>query len=422
MKKGVFCLALTAVLTLQSCSIKNNSREDLTIRIENSLVDNVYKHIKMDYFHGFIDRQTVDDLIKYHGQPDSIFDAYESTTIENYDIYEYRFDDGAINCYVPHNGDGVRYVEYIYFEFKKDMDLSEVVTDGELVKQIKDSGADVYYVADAMRVFVRIHLDPRDKSKSKVGNISLNDVSFLEERTPISDFVSEIGEKVPFEYGDLGNLTSVKIEKDTLKFAFHQDFVEQDLFLANIEKSKDIEKSLIIHLFGPSGNLNYIAKDIIDEHFNITFDFLIGDTGINKHYTISYEDFSKLFNDGITSHDILVAYIAINNLAYPFLIDDHQGNVVEVGCAYLSDSTLVYPVIFKSGTKEAKEALRKNFLGGLLNVDNPDRMTIYHAVRDNKAFTMDFLDEKTHEHNPKALTREKTIILYHSIASQPQNE
>jgi hypothetical protein len=86
MKKGVFCLALTAVLTLQSCSIKNNSREDLTIRIENSLVDNVYKHIKMDYFHGFIDRQTVDDLIKYHGQPDSIFDAYESTTIENYYI------------------------------------------------------------------------------------------------------------------------------------------------------------------------------------------------------------------------------------------------------------------------------------------------------------------------------------------------
>jgi hypothetical protein len=160
----------------------------------------------------------------------------------------------------------------------------------------------------------------------------------------------------------------------------------------------------------------------MDEHCNITFDFLIGDTGINKHYAVSYEDFSKLFNDGITSHDILVAYIAINNLAYPFLIDDHQGNVVEVGCAYLSDSTLVYPVIFKSGTKEAKEALKRNFLGGLLNVENPDRMTIYHAVRDNKAFTMDFLDEKTHEHNPKALTREKTIMLYHSIASQPQNE
>ena len=117
----------------------------------------------------------------------------------------------------------------------------------------------------------------------------------------------------------------------------------------------------------------------MDEHCNITFDFLIGDTGINKHYAISYEDFSKLFND-------------------------------------------VYPVIFKSGTKEAKEALKRNFLGGLLNVENPDRMTIYHAVRDNKAFTMDFLDEKTHEHNPKALTREKTIMLYHSIASQPQNE
>ncbi len=413
---------LLIVLTLQSCFIKHRNREDFTIRIENSMVDNVYQHINMDYFHGFMDRQTVDDLIKYHGEPDSIFDAYETTTIEGYDIYEYRFDDGAINCYVPHNDGGIKYVDYIYFEFSEDRNLSDVVPDNDLARQIKDSGADVYFVADAMRVFVRIHLNPNDKTKTKVCNIALNDVSFLEERNPLSEFVSETEAKLPIEYNEIGNLTSVQIDLDTLKFLFHQDYVEQNLFLKNIEASTEMAKSLVIHMFGPSGNLNYIVKDIFDEHCNLAFDIEIGSTGIHKHYPVSNEEFIKLFNNGITSGDILSAHLTINNLAYPFLIDDGKGNSVEIGRVYLKDSTLVYPYIFKKGTKDMIETTKNNFLAGFSNVDNPDRMTIYYAARDNKGFTIDFLEEKTHEHQTKSLTREKTIELYQSIASQTERE
>lgn len=420
MKKCVFCLAIIAIFMLHSCSIKENSRENLYIHIENSMVDNVYKHVKMDYFHGFMDRQTVDDLIKYHGKPDSIFDAYESTTIENYDIYEYRFDDGAINCYVPNNGKGVKYVDYIYFEFNKDVALSDVITDGELIKQIKDSGADDYYVVDAMHVFVKIHLNPKDKSK--VCNISLNDVSLLEEKTPLDNFVSEIKGNLPIEYGSLGDLISVKLKKDTLIFTLQQDIVEQNLFCKNLESTQDLGKDLIIFLFGPSGGFNNIAKDIMEEHYNITFDIKIGNKEKNKHYTISHEFFSKLFNDGIASHDVLVAYMNINNLAFPSIINDGHGNVLEIGRIYLSDSTLFYPITFKSGKDETIEIWRKNIIDGLYNIENPDAMTIYHAVRDNKAFTMDFLYEKTRKHNQWALSREETINLYHSIADSPQNE
>ena len=420
MKKCVFCLAIIAIFMLHSCSIKDNSRENLYIHIENSMVDNVYKHVKMDYFHGFMDRQTVDDLIKYHGKPDSIFDAYESTTIENYDIYEYRFDDGAINCYVPNNGKGVKYVDYIYFEFNKDVALSDVITDGELIKQIEDSGADDYYVVDAMRVFVKIHLNPKDKSK--VCNLSLNDMSLLEERKPLSNFVYEIKQNLPLEYGPLGNLTSVKLEKDTLKFVYYRDDVNENVFLGNLEKSKNIEKNLIIFLFGPSSNLNSIAKDVMEEQCNITFDIKIGDTGVNMHYTVSSVDFSKIFNDGITSHDILVAYININNLPFPASFNDYQGDVLEMNCMYLSEDTLVFPITFKSGKTENIENARKVFIRSLWNVENPDRMSIYHAVRDNNAFIMDFLDEKTRKHYTLTLTREETINLYHSIADSPQNE
>ena len=422
MKKGKLFLGILVVFTLHSCLIKDKIRDDFTIRIENSMVDNVYRHVNMDYFHGFIDRQTVDDLIKYHGEPDSIFDAYEYSTIEGYDIYEYRFDDGAINCYVPNNTDGEKYVDYIYFEFKKDLDLSEVVTDDKLVMQIKDSGADVYYLADAMRVFVRIHLNPNDKSKSKVCNIALNDVSFLEESTPLSDFVSEMEKKLPFEYNEIGNLVSVQVDKDTLRFAFHQEDVEQELFLNNIENSQEMGKSLVIHMFGPSGNLNYLAKDIIDELFNVAFDIEVGDTGIHKHFIYTYQEFKNLFDCGITSHDMLVAFMTISNLAYPFLMGDKQGTIVEIGKTYISDSTLVYPIVFKSGTKETIEAIGKNFLAGLMDVENPDRMTIYHAVRDNKGLTVDFLVEKTQKHTPQSFTREETIKLYKLIARHPESE
>lgn len=417
MKKNVFFIVLIVAFILQSCSINGNSHEDIYVRIENSMVDNVYKHIKMDCFHGFLDRQTVSDLIKYHGKPDSIYDAYESTTIENYDIYEYRFDDGAINCYVPQNGNGIKYVDYIYFEPKRDLNLSEVVTDEELIKQIKDSGANDYYVVDQMRVFVKIHFDPRDKSK--VGNISLNDVSLLEERTPLSNFVSDIKKHLPLEYGSLGNLISVNKEKDTLKFAWHQDYVEQNLFLENIEKSPNIEKSLAIFLFGPSGNLNAIAKDIMEEHCNVAFDIKIGSTEISKHYAMSHEALSKLFYDGITSHDILVSYININNLCGQSVMDDNQGETMEIGGIYLSDSTLVYPFIFKSGNERILKAWGKNILKVLTNVENPDRMIVYHAARDNKGLTIDFQHEKNHDHNQVTFTREETIKLYHSIVSQP---
>ena len=420
MKKIFFFLWLMAVLTLQSCFIKDKTFEEYVIRIENSMVDNVYQHVNMVYFHGFVDRQTVDDLIKYHGEPDSIFDAYEATTIEGYDIYEYRFDDGAINCYVPHNKCGVKYVDYIYYEFMEEKDLSEVVTDSDLVKRISNSGADVYYVVDPMHVFLRLNLNPRDKSK--VGNIALNDVSFLEERKSLSDFVSEIDGKLPLEYEEMGSITSVQINKDTLRFFFLQDYIEQDQFLYNLENSTEMEKCLVIFMFGPSGNYNYIAKDIIDEKCNLAFDIEIGNTGKHKHYVVSCQEFAKLFEYGITSHDILTAYITINNLGYPFLIDDGQGNMVEFGRIYLTNGTLVYPVVFKSGTKEAVEDIEKRFLANLMNVENPDRMTIYHAVRDNKGLTVDFFVEKSQVHNPKIFTREETIKLYQSISNEPQSE
>ena len=93
-----------------------------------------------------------------------------------------------------------------------------------------------------------------------------------------------------------------------------------------------------------------------------------------------------------------------------------------MNCMYLSEDTLVFPITFKSGKTENIENARKVFIRSLWNVENPDRMSIYHAVRDNKAFIMDFLDEKTRKHYTLTLTREETINLYHSIADSPQNE
>lgn len=417
----VFVFVVIAMQMLLSCDyVKNKARENFTIRVENSMVDNVYQHINMDYFHGFMDRQTVEDLLKYHGKPDSIFDAYEETTIEGYDIYQYRFEDGNIDCYIP-NTDGKRkIVEYIYFEPQKDLDITNVVKDKHLIQQIHDSGADVYYVADNMHVFVRLRIN--SKNNNLITNIALNDLSFLEEKYVLSDFVADLSSKLPIEYGQLGILSDIELRNDTLLFSFIQEDINEVDFLNRLEKVKDADKKILIYLFGPTGNISHLVEDIIEQSATITVDIMTKQSEIHKRFSLSNTDFTKLFTEGVASNDILMAYLSINNLSCPISIKYDDKNVFEVGALYVKDSILIYPLVFKMDNEEVMAAVKQNFQNGLLDIDNPDKMIIYHAARDNKALTLDFVNDKSKGHESIALTRNKTIKLYQSIRTLSQNE
>ena len=418
---SLLLFVLIATQMLLSCGyVKNKVQENFSIRVENSMVDNVYQHINMDYFHGFMDRQTIEDLLKYHGKPDSIFDAYEETTIEGYDIYQYRFEDGNIDCYIPNTEGKRKIVEYIYFEPQKDLDITSIVRDKHLIQQIHDSGADVYYVADNMRVFVRLRINSKDNNL--ISNIALNDLSFLEEKYVLSDFVSDLSSNLPIEYGQLGILSGVELRNDTLLFSFLQEDINEADFLDRLEKVKDADKKIIIYLFGPTGNINHLVEDIIEQSATITVDIMTKLSGIHKCFTMSNTDFTNLFTEGVASNDILMAYLSINNLSCPISIKYDDNNVFEVGALYVKDSILIYPLVFKMDNKEVMAAVKQNFQNGLLDIDNPDKMIIYHAVRDNKTLTLDFVNDRSKEHEAKVLSRNKTIKLYQSIKTQSQNE
>lgn len=91
-------LLLLVLSMLSSCRIKEMMEEEQPVSFVSS---NVYKDLDMDVFKGFVDKMTVGELIKEHGEPDTILDANEVAMVEGYDIYQYEFSDGTIDCYIP---------------------------------------------------------------------------------------------------------------------------------------------------------------------------------------------------------------------------------------------------------------------------------------------------------------------------------
>ena len=72
---------------LSSCGLVEMIEAERPVSYNSS---NVYKDLKMDLFKGFVNKISVEDLVKDHGRPDTILDADEVAAVEGYDIYQYR--------------------------------------------------------------------------------------------------------------------------------------------------------------------------------------------------------------------------------------------------------------------------------------------------------------------------------------------
>ena len=120
-----------------SCGIVDMIEAERPVSYNSS---NVYKDLKMNLFKGFVDKVSVEDLVKDHGKPDTILDADDVAAVEGYDIYQYRFEDGTIDCYVAKmatkkltgamNNDSLNMkalVDYIYYEPKKNISVKDFI-------------------------------------------------------------------------------------------------------------------------------------------------------------------------------------------------------------------------------------------------------------------------------------------------------
>jgi len=331
-RKGIKSMLLLLVLSmLSSCCIKEMMEEEQPVSFVSS---NVYKDLDMDVFKGFVDKMTVGELIKLHGDPDTILDANEVAMVEGYDIYQYEFSDGTVDCYIPKVVDkkltgGIledtlindELVDYIYYEPNKNVPLTSFIKNDTILKQIPQGKSVVYYVGDPFRNFIRFRL--AKENKGEILNIALNDVSMFQEQNALASIVNEWNEKLPISLGDFGYIEEMKFEKKFVSFTLctNDSLIDIDEMT---KENPSWDHIIAVRLFDKrEGLFHWLSDVVIREGAGVILCLRNENNGVKTvSKSIDFSAFKNIFEKGISNIERLQAFTEYENLTLPYTIND----------------------------------------------------------------------------------------------------
>ena len=382
-RKEITSLLLLLVLSLlSSCCIKDMIEEEQPVSFVSS---NVYKDLDMDVFKGFVDKMTVGELIKEHGEPDTILDANEVAMVEGYDIYQYEFSDGTIDCYIPKVVDkkltgGIledtlindELVDYIYYGPNKNVPLKSFIKNDTILKQIPQGKSVVYYVGDPFRNFIRFRL--AKENKGEILNIALNDVPIFQEQNALASIVNEWNEKLPISLGDFGYIDEMKFEKKFVTFTLctNDSLIDIDEMT---KENPSWDHTIAVRLFDKREELfHWLSDVVIREGAGVTLCLKNENNDVKTvSKSIDFSAFKNTFEKGISNIERLQAFTEYENLTLPYSIDDeftHEKLKIE-------DNLLVIPLEYEEEAPEVPQLdfnqIKLHEQQLLLNPDNPER-------------------------------------------------
>lgn len=374
-----------------SCGIVDMIEAERPVSYNSS---NVYKDLKMNLFKGFVDKVSVEDLVKDHGKPDTILDADDVAAVEGYDIYQYRFEDGTIDCYVAKmatkkltgamNNDSLNMkalVDYIYYEPKKNISVKDFIINDSIRALIPTGKSVVYYFGDPFYNIVRIRLNK--KNKNEILNVALNDVSSLEQDNDFGEFVNEVNGGESVSLGDLGNIVKTEYTKKQLCFTVITN--DQEMNLKQFDTQNPLWANIIaIRLFEEQcGIFRWMTDDIIREGVSVSITLVNEKNKETIDRTVDYSSFKHLFENGFSNIDRLKAFTQFENLAYPYTIQNKmtceklriEGNYLIIPFSFTEEP----PMDHNMDMSESKNHQIKL----LLDPENPERDNMALCYKSN---------------------------------------
>lgn len=387
MKHCIILFYVPICILLSSCSIIAGIPQEYE-------TDNVYKTLNMDCFKGFVDKMSVEELLSLYGKPDTILDAEKVAATKGYDIYEYSFSDGNIDCYVMKGGDKKRsIVDYIYYEPKASFKLVDFLYSDSLYEVIQDATTEVYYISDEFNNFVRIRLS--NDNREEIVNVALNDVSELDVKERVSTSLKELRQQLPVSLGDFGSISRMEIvDKEMQVYIMVNDCSYLNLQTI-VKKNPNWPTILATFLFDDFGILKGKTSDIIRERLNIKF-CLYGNYSNEKEESVLYSrKFRELFKYGISNEERILNYVAFENLTLPYIVNER----LALDKMKVENKKLIVPIILKGSKEEYKEMIDKEHNTDLLSdKNNPERQEISLCTRCNYGYRKIYFicsDEKT---------------------------
>ena len=296
--------------------------------------------------------------------------------VEGYNIYEYKYPKGDIDCYVK-KGIATKdaLVEYIYYEPKDNIKLVDFIIKDSLRTLIQNKKSEVFYIVDGIcNSPVRIRLFR--KKRDEISNIALNDMSILKEKKDVSAYIQKnIKSYIPIQMGDLGLLSKIEFNNNELQLFLTVDESSSKRVLDIVKNNPNWESILAIRLFGQYGILSYLENDLIREKVNLSFCLIGEKTGEKVEGIISYKRFMELFKKGISNSQYLSNLVSFVNLILPVHLDEN----VTLKKMEIEKKMLVYKYsITVVDTNYFIDTLymKKMETSLLPNVENPDRTFI----------------------------------------------
>lgn len=346
--------------------------------------NNVYKDLKMDLFKGFVNKISVEDLVKDHGRPDTILDADEVAAVEGYDIYQYRFPDGTIDCYVPKmeakkltgaiSNDSLNMtalVDYIYYEPKKNIPLKDFILNDSIRGLIPTGKSVVYYFGDPFYDIVRIRL--AKNNKGEILNVALNDASMLDRENDLSEFANVVNGNEPVSLGDLGTIMKTEYIKKMLVFSVVTN--HSDINLKEFDSQNPSWANLVvIRLFEEQcGIFRWMTDDVIRESAGVIITLVDEKNKETISKTVDYSSFKDIFRKGFSNIERLKAFTQFDNLSQPYTIH----NIMTCEKCWIEDNYLIIPFSFSEAPPENQEMdiseSKRKHIELLQDPENPDR-------------------------------------------------
>lgn len=371
--KPIFALLL--IVFANACNFINDIQSE---QPEIYGVDNVYKELNMQLFKDFVDKIALNDLFRIYGEPDTILNAYTVAGKNGYDIYEYSFDEGYIDCYVKQNVDREEaIVDYIYFEPFSNILLEDLIFDKKQCEIIRQGETSVYYIVDDFSNYVRFRLS--NDNRNEILNVALNDITYLDDmKETVSYHVKDIQESIPVSIRDFGSIYKVEYNEKVLQL-FIEVNESSDLDVDDIvQQNPEWSTILAIQLFGHWGIFSGKTCDMIREHASVKFILSGNHSNRTEEATYRYNDLNKLFTNGISNIDWLNNNVLFENFNLPQPVNDW----VILEKQRIEDSFLIMPMrLLGKNTDFEGLTTKTRDLSLITNSENPERDYISRCAR-----------------------------------------
>lgn len=261
----------------------------------------------MELFHGFETKVTVEEMQDKHGEPSRVYDARKVSRVEGYDVWEYDIQFGKIECYVKKDD---KVVDYIFRKFSEPRSLRQIVTDGQVARNLMADKKRVDYLSDDFKNTLVFFKQDASASSDLIASIAL-DVDIPMPDEPLRSKIETYRKTLPLALAVSCRMTSLSYKHHVVSIVCEVLGSSSDDIIARMKTDHGFGYQFALFLFGDKGVFSDMRAKLQEEKADIKLTFKSENS---KAKTVFKINAGALLKSQTTARQRLKAIVAIYSM------------------------------------------------------------------------------------------------------------